>query len=121
MLTSGNQIILQLDGEHGSVEPIVYAAPDGNVVVSDWAEGFMDAVGLRSDAWKSLVNDDDVGYQRCVFSFSSAAECRHSDGAARSQNNKASIAAHNIGGNTPKCVPAQPMPRAPIDGAPTAI
>jgi uncharacterized protein len=57
-----NQIILQLEGEQGSIEPIVYAAPDGNVVVSDWAIGFMDAVGLRSDAWKPLLNDDDAGY-----------------------------------------------------------
>jgi len=57
-----NQIILQLDGGQGSVEPIVYWAPDNNVIVADWAAGFMDALGLRADAWKPLLNDKESNY-----------------------------------------------------------
>jgi len=57
-----NQIILQLDGGQGSVEPIVYRAPDSKVIVADWAAGFMDALGLRADAWKPLLNDQESNY-----------------------------------------------------------
>ncbi len=34
-------------------------AHDGRVLAADWAEGFMDAFGLRVDAWDALLEDDD--------------------------------------------------------------
>jgi uncharacterized protein len=45
-----NEIIHQLDDEPGAFEPILYEAPDGRILAADWAEGFMDAFGLRVDA-----------------------------------------------------------------------
>jgi len=55
-----NEIIHQLDDEPGALTPIFYEAPDGRSLAADWAEGFMDAVGLRSDAWASIFEDEDA-------------------------------------------------------------
>jgi uncharacterized protein len=55
-----NEIIRQLDDEPGALTPIFYEAPDGRALAADWAEGFMDAVGLRSDAWASIFEDEDA-------------------------------------------------------------
>src|SRR4051794_22683306 len=41
--------------EAGTFEPLVWQAPDGTVIAADWAEGFMHAVVLRSDAWEPLM------------------------------------------------------------------
>ena len=57
-----NEIIHQLDDEPGAFEPILYEAPDGRILAADWAEGFMDAFGLRVDAWDSLFEDEDGRY-----------------------------------------------------------
>ena len=54
-----NEIIHQLDDEPGAFEPILYEAPDGRILAADWAEGFMDAFGLRVDAWDPLFADED--------------------------------------------------------------
>ncbi len=53
-----NEILHQLDDEPGAFEPIFYEAPDGRVMAADWAEGFMDAIGLRIDAWATLFEDE---------------------------------------------------------------
>jgi uncharacterized protein len=55
-----NEILHQLDDEPGAFEPIFYEAPDGRVLAADWAEGFMDAIGLRVDAWDALFEDEDA-------------------------------------------------------------
>ncbi len=55
-----NDIIHQLDDEPGVFEPIFFEAPDGRALAADWAEGFMDAVGLRADAWASIFDDEDA-------------------------------------------------------------
>ncbi len=52
-----NEIIHLLDDEPGAFEPILYEAPDGRLLAADWAEGFMDAFGLRVDAWDALFED----------------------------------------------------------------
>ena len=57
-----NEIIHQLDDEPGAFEPILYEAPDGRILAADWAEGFMDAFGLRVDAWDPLFEDEDGRY-----------------------------------------------------------
>ncbi len=55
-----NEILRQLGDEPGALEPIFYEAPDGSVLAADWAEGFMDAIGLRVDAWDALFEDEDA-------------------------------------------------------------
>ena len=55
-----NEILHQLDDEPGAFEPIFYEAPDGRVLAADWAEGFMDAIGLRVGAWDALFEDEDA-------------------------------------------------------------
>jgi len=54
-----NEIIHLLDDEPGAFEPILYEAPDGRMLAADWAEGFMEAFGLRVDAWDALFEDED--------------------------------------------------------------
>ena len=54
-----NEIIHLLDDEPGAFEPILYEAPDGRMLAADWAEGFMEAFGLRVDAWDALFKDED--------------------------------------------------------------
>ncbi len=55
-----NEIIHMMDDVPGAFEPIFYEAPDGRVLAADWAEGFMDAFGLRVDAWDALFEDEDA-------------------------------------------------------------
>jgi len=54
-----NEIIHLLDDEPGAFEPILYETPDGRMLAADWAEGFMEAFGLRVDAWDPLFEDGD--------------------------------------------------------------
>ncbi len=54
-----NETIHMLDDEPGALEPISYEALGGRVLAADWAEGFMDAFGLRVDAWDALFEDED--------------------------------------------------------------
>jgi uncharacterized protein len=42
-------------------EPIFWEGPDGEVIASDWAAGFVDAIGLRPGAWEPLINDPQAG------------------------------------------------------------
>ena len=57
-----NEIIHQLNDEPGEFWPIVHSTPDGTLLAADWVEGFMDAFGLRVDAWDDLFLDDDGRY-----------------------------------------------------------
>jgi yecA family protein len=36
--------------------PIFWEGPDGDMIVSDWAAGFLDAVALRRAVWEPLFN-----------------------------------------------------------------
>lgn len=56
-----NEIIDQLEGGGERLAPIFWETPGGGLVAGDWAEGFMDAVRLRPDAWLPLVDDKDGG------------------------------------------------------------
>lgn len=47
-----NQILRQV--EDGTFEPIFWTASDGTVIAADWAEGFVQAVGLWAKAWDPL-------------------------------------------------------------------
>ncbi|MDH3772163.1 MAG: UPF0149 family protein, partial [Nitrospirota bacterium] len=38
--------------------PLFWEAPDGQAMAADWAEGFMDGVGLRRQAWWPLLDSE---------------------------------------------------------------
>lgn len=57
-----NEIIQALDDEPGAFEPLLYEAPDGRMLAADWVEGFMDAFGMRVDAWDPLFEDKEAKY-----------------------------------------------------------
>ncbi|MDA0238663.1 MAG: UPF0149 family protein [Proteobacteria bacterium] len=57
-----NEIIHQLDEEPDAFAPIFLTAPGGVTIAADWAEGFMDAFGLRPDAWDPLLQDENEAY-----------------------------------------------------------
>jgi uncharacterized protein len=50
-----NEIALQLLDEPAAYAPIFLRHPDGTVIPGDWAEGFLDAVKMRADAWRPLL------------------------------------------------------------------
>jgi uncharacterized protein len=56
-----NEIIACLDSEPENFEPIFMEGPEGEVIASDWAAGFLDAVSLRTKAWKPLIEHDQAG------------------------------------------------------------
>ena len=41
----------------GGDEPVFWEGADGEVIAADWAEGFVDAVRLRPEAWRPLLED----------------------------------------------------------------
>ncbi len=50
-----NEIVRALDAVPDDLDPVFWEGPDGRVIVSDWAAGFLDAVALRPRAWEPLV------------------------------------------------------------------
>jgi uncharacterized protein len=56
-----NEIVACLADDPDELDPIFWEGPDGEVIASDWAGGFLDAVALRPRAWKPLVGDDRAG------------------------------------------------------------
>lgn len=42
------------------LDPIFWEGPDGQIIVDDWAAGFLDAVSMRPDDWRALFEDDDA-------------------------------------------------------------
>jgi uncharacterized protein len=47
-----NEILRQVEDE--ALEPVFWADRDGTFIAADWAEGFLQAIILRADAWKRL-------------------------------------------------------------------
>ena len=56
-----NEIIACLADDPDDLDPIFWEGPEGEVIASDWAGGFLDAVALRLEAWEPLMEDDSVG------------------------------------------------------------
>ena len=52
-----NEILRELDNDPEAYAPILWEGPDGEDVAGDWAEGFVDAVRLRPEAWRPLLED----------------------------------------------------------------
>jgi uncharacterized protein len=56
-----NQIKACLDSDPGGFEPIFLEGPEDEVIASEWAAGFLDAVALRPKAWEPLITHDRAG------------------------------------------------------------
>ena len=56
-----DEIIRCLHLDPDGFEPIFLEGPEGEVIASDWAGGFLDAVALRATAWEPLIESDGAG------------------------------------------------------------
>ena len=56
-----NEIVQSLSADPPGLEPIFWETKAGLVIAGDWAEGFMDAMRLRSVEWAALLNDEKAG------------------------------------------------------------
>ena len=56
-----NEIVACFNGDADEFDPIFWEGPEGDVIASDWAGGFLDAVALRAAAWKPMLEDDAAG------------------------------------------------------------
>ena len=71
------QIIACLADDPDDLEPIFWEGPESEVIVSDWAGGFLDAVALRLKAWEPLINDSQAGIMMIpIFLLGGDAEFR---------------------------------------------
>jgi uncharacterized protein len=55
-----NEILRELDTDPEGYEPVFWEGPDGEVIAADWAEGFVDAIRLRPEAWRPLLEDPEA-------------------------------------------------------------
>ena len=53
-----NEIAACFDSDPDEFDPIFWEGPEGEVIASDWAGGFLDAVALRPEAWIPLIEDN---------------------------------------------------------------
>ena len=51
-----NEILAQVSD--GVIEPIFMETPSGEVIASDWAEGFIQAVHIHAEAWEKLLTSE---------------------------------------------------------------
>jgi uncharacterized protein len=56
-----NEIAACFNNDPDESDPIFWEGPEGEVIASDWAGGFLDAVVLRTQAWRPLIEDDRAG------------------------------------------------------------
>ena len=56
-----NEIVACINADPEAIEPIFWEGPQGEVVASDWANGFLDAVALRPKAWEPLITHPGLG------------------------------------------------------------
>lgn len=59
ILARHGEIAGELDGDPEAYAPVFWEDYAGTVITEDWALGFMQAVGLRPDAWKPLLRDEE--------------------------------------------------------------
>jgi uncharacterized protein len=55
-----NEILRQIADE--DIDPVFWADRDGTLIAADWAEGFLQAVMLRADAWERLFKSKPDGW-----------------------------------------------------------
>ena len=51
-----NEIVTGFESDPAKFEQIFWRWPTGEVIVSDWAAGFLEAVEMRRAAWEPLFN-----------------------------------------------------------------
>jgi uncharacterized protein len=51
-----NEIVAAMNADPATFEPILWEGPDGAMIVTDWAAGFLDAIALRRKTWEPLFN-----------------------------------------------------------------
>ena len=56
-----NEIVACLTSAPDDFEPILWEGPEGEIIASDSAGGFLEAVALRPQAWKLLMEDERAG------------------------------------------------------------
>jgi uncharacterized protein len=54
-----NEILRQIADD--ALDPIFWTARDGTLIAADWAEGFLQAIMLRMDAWNRLLESKHHG------------------------------------------------------------
>jgi uncharacterized protein len=52
-----DEILRVLASDPEGYAPVFWEGPDGEAIAADWAEGFADAVRLRPEAWRPLLED----------------------------------------------------------------
>jgi yecA family protein len=52
-----NEIVRGFQENPLNFDPVFWETKDGLVIAADWAEGFYDAINLRTKAWKPLFQD----------------------------------------------------------------
>src|SRR3954452_8084589 len=57
IMTRYDEVLRVLAADPGAYAPLFWEGPDGEVIAADWAEGFADAVRLRPEAWRPLLED----------------------------------------------------------------
>jgi uncharacterized protein len=55
-----NEILHALSTDPEAYEPVFWEGPEGEVIAADWAEGFLDAIRLRPEAWRPLLDDPEA-------------------------------------------------------------
>src|SRR5690606_9522138 len=50
-----NEIVTGLNADPPELDPLFWKRDDGNLIATDWCEGFMDAFALREDQWDELM------------------------------------------------------------------
>jgi uncharacterized protein len=53
------EIIARLDADLNGFDPVFLEGEEDQVIVADWAAGFMDAVILRAKAWQPILEDEE--------------------------------------------------------------
>lgn len=53
-------IVHALANDPAAFDPVFWEMEDGTVVVSDWCEGFADAMRLRPEAWQPMLEVEDT-------------------------------------------------------------
>ncbi|MGH6916461.1 MAG: UPF0149 family protein [Geminicoccaceae bacterium] len=53
------EILRTIQDEPEAYAPLFWETLDGQLLAADWAAGFMAGVGLRTDAWRSLLQTDE--------------------------------------------------------------
>jgi len=54
-----NEIVSDLDAGIDAFRPIFWEGPGGELIVTDWAAGFIDAIRLRPKLWEPLIRHPD--------------------------------------------------------------